>query len=375
MKYIPRAIEKTIKEKLFKEKVITLFGARQVGKTTLVKRILSEYGDKGRYLNCELLSVERGLSELEPSKIKSFLGNYKLVILDEAQNIPNIGKVLKLIVDTYPKMQIIATGSSSFELLQKVSEPLTGRSFSFMLYPLSIREIREAYDQFYVESKIEQLLRFGSYPEVFQLSDADAKERLGEISSNYLYKDILKFEGLKKSDLMKNLLQAIALQLGQEVSYNELANKLGVNRITVQKYIDILEQSFIVFRLNAFSRNKRNEISKSIKVYFYDLGIRNSLVENYNYLNIRNDVGALWENFCLIERIKKNATERRSVNSYFWRTYGQKEIDYIEEEGGEIKGFELKWDDKKNYKPPEEFVKTYNAEVEKIDRSNYWKFI
>lgn len=375
MKYIQRTIERQIKKRLFKNKVVIIYGARQVGKTTLVKKILAEHGNTGKYLNCELLSVERGLSELEPEKIKAFLGNYKLIVLDEAQNISDIGKVLKILVDTYPNLQIIATGSSSFDLSQKISEPLTGRNFTFLLYPLSIQEIERGHDLFYVESKLENLLRFGSYPEVFQLNEADAQERLNEIASNYLYKDVLKFEGVKKSGLIKNLLRALALQLGSEVSYNELGGKLGVNRLTVQKYIDILEQSFVIFRLNAFSRNKRKEISKSVKIYFYDLGIRNSLIENYNRLDIRSDAGVLWENFCILERKKANDAAVKFVNAYFWRTYDQKEVDYIEEANGKIIGFEFKWNDRKTYRPPSEFIDKYRARIEKIDRNNFWKFL
>lgn len=374
MNYIERTIEKRIKERFFKGKIIIIYGARQVGKTTLSKKILSDFGPEGRYLNCEQLSAERGLSELEAEKIKSFLGDYKLVVLDEAQNVPNIGRVLKIIVDTYPEIQIIATGSFSFDLSQKISEPLTGRAFTFILYPFSLGEIKREKDMFFVESKLENFLRFGSYPEVFGLSEESAKERLNEIASNYLYKDVLKFEGLKKAGIIKNMLAALALQLGQEVSYSELAATLGINRLTVQKYIDILEQSFVIFKLNAFARNKRKEISKSIKVYFYDLGIRNSLVENFNGLGIRNDTGALWENFCIVERKKMNDAIPRFINSYFWRTYDQKEIDYIEEGGGEITGYEFRWNGKKSYRPPADFVKKYKANIEKIDRSNYWKF-
>jgi len=375
MKYISRSIEQQIKKRLFKGKVVIIYGARQVGKTTLVKKTLKEYGSQGKYFNCEFLSVERGLADAEPEKIKAFLGDYKLIVLDEAQNVSNIGKILKVFVDTFPKIQIIATGSSSFDLSQKISEPLTGRNYTFQLYPLSLQEIKADRGISYIESKFENLLRFGSYPEVFQLSERDAGERLNEIAANYLYKDVLKFEGLKKSGLIKNLLQALALQLGSEVSYNELANKLGVNRLTIQKYIDILEQGFVIFKLNAFSRNKRKEITKSIKVYFYDLGIRNSLVENYNRLSIRSDAGALWENFCILERKKMNSAALIFVNSYFWRTYDQQEIDYIEESGGKISGFEFKWDGKKNYRPPAEFVRQYKATVEKIDQNNYWKFL
>lgn len=375
MTYIARNIENPIKERLFKGKVVIVYGARQVGKTTLAKKIISEYANEARYLNCELLPVQRGLSELDAEKIKAFLGDYKIIVLDEAQNITNVGKVLKIIVDTFPGLQIIATGSSSFDLSQKISEPLTGRAFKFILYPLSLKEIKQNRDMFFVESKLENLLRFGSYPEIFNLDENFARERLNEISSNYLYRDALKFEGIKKSSLVKNLLQALALQLGQEVSYQELAVKLGVNRLTIQKYLDLLEQCFIIFRLNAFSRNARKEISKSIKVYFYDIGIRNSLIENYNRLDIRTDAGFLWENFCIVERKKFNDVNFKFVNSYFWRTYDQKEIDYIEESEGKITGYEFKWGDSNSYKAPQEFIENYKAEVKKIDKSNYWKFL
>ena len=375
MNYIPRLIENQIKERLFKGKLVIIYGARQVGKTTLAKKILADYGEDGTYFNCELLSVQKGLSEPEAEKLKKFLGNYKIILLDEAQNIPNIGKILKIIVDTYPEIQIIATGSSSFDLAQKISEPMTGRTFTFMLYPISLQEINQKENLLSIEAKLENFLRFGSYPEILSLGEKESIERLQEISSNYLYKDVLSFEGLKKSSLVKNLLELLALQLGNEVSYNELAVNLGVDRLTVQKYIDILEQSFVVFKLNAFSRNLRKEITKSVKVYFYDLGIRNSLIENYNLLDIRNDVGALWENFCILERKKNNDAEFNFVNAYFWRTYDQKEIDYIEESGGKIRGFEFKWNEKKKFKAPKDFILKYDATVEKIDRSNYWKFL
>lgn len=375
MNYISRKIEENLKNSLFKGKIVIIYGARQVGKTTLVKKILAEYGNEGKYYNCELLSVERGLSEPEAEKIKAFLGDYKIVVLDEAQKIPDIGRKLKIMVDTYPKMQIIATGSSSFDLLQKISEPMTGRTVQYILYPLSAGEIVDYGGRQLLSAKLENLLRFGAYPEIFNLSEKDAAERLNEIASNYLYRDILQFEGLKKSSVIKKLLEALALQIGNEVSFSELANLLGVNRLTIQKYIDILEQSFVIFKLNAFSRNKRKEISKSIKVYFYDLGIRNSLIENFNPLQIRNDAGALWENFCAIERKKKNEAGRRFANLYFWRTYAQKEIDLIEEREGRLFGYEFKLSGGKAM-APKEFSETYkDASYEIISRDNYEKFL
>lgn len=372
---LKRSIEDKIKQKLFKGKIIVLYGARQVGKTTLSKRILSEFGKEGLYLNCELISVQQGLENLEAEKLKTYIGNYKIIVLDEAQNIEHIGKKLKLMIDTFPKIQIIATGSSSFELANKISEPLTGRTFTFLLYPFSLREMKQKLDQFAINAKVENLLRFGSYPEVYYLSEDEAIERLDEISSNYLYKDVLKFEGIKKSSVIKNLLQCLSLQISNEVSYDGLAKKLGINRLTVQKYIDILEKNFIIFKLNAFARNKRKEISKSVKIYFNDLGIRNSLIQNFNPLNIRNDVGALWENFCIIERMKSNLEKGKHVNSYFWRTYDQKEIDYVEESGGKIRGYEFKWNKLKSYTAPKDFIASYKGTVEKIDKDNYWKFL
>jgi predicted AAA+ superfamily ATPase len=375
MEYIHRNIEKKIKEGLFKGKLIIVYGARRVGKTTLAKKILADYSDNSQYFDCETLAVERGLSELDPDKIKTFFGNRKLVVLDEAQNIPDIGRILKIMVDTYPEIQIIATGSSSFDLAQKISEPMTGRTYTFVLYPLSLAEIKEYKDMFFVESKLENILRFGSYPMIFDLGEDAIRVELEEVVSKYLYKDVLRFEGLGKSAVIKNLLRLLALQLGSEVSYNELATQLGIGRLTVQKYIDILQQSFVVFRLEAFARNRRKEISKSVKIYFYDLGVRNTLIENYNRMEVRNDAGALWENLCVIERMKTNAANTRFVNSYFWRTYDKKEVDYVEEGGGKITGFEFKWNEKKPYNPPREFVEGYNATVEKIDKSNYWKFL
>jgi predicted AAA+ superfamily ATPase len=375
MNYITRFIEKSIEKRLFKGKLIIVYGARQVGKTTMVKKILEKYKNNSNYLNCEFLSVQKGLSEPEAEKIKGFLGDYKLIVLDEAQNIPGIGKVLKIMVDTYPKMQIIATGSSSFDLAQKVSEAMTGRTFTFMLNPLSLGEIKQASDLFTIEAGLENFMRFGAYPEVFSLGETDSIQRLDEITSKYLYKDILSFEGIKKSVIIRDLLELLALQMGNEVSYNELAGKLGIDRMTVQKYIDILEQSFVLFRLRAFSRNKRKEISKSIKIYFYDLGVRNSIIQNYNRLNLRNDVGALWENFCIVERMKKNSFDQRPANYYFWRTYTQKEIDLIEERGGKLLAYEFKWSNKKT-KIPQEFLDNYsNAQFKIINRENYWEFI
>lgn len=371
---ISRLLKKQIKGSLFKGKTIILYGARQVGKTTLVQEILKDLGDAGRYLNCEILSVEQSLKDPEPEKLKAFLGNYKLLVLDEAQNIPNIGKILKVINDSIKDIQVIATGSSSFELANKTAEPITGRTVTFTLFPLSTIEIKSGKDWLVIEENLDKLLRYGSYPGIYNLDEENIEKRLSEIASSYLFKDLLKFEGIKKSNLLKNLVISLALQVGNEVTYNELASKLGVNHITIQKYIDVLEQSFVIFKLNSFSRNIRKELSKAFKIYFYDNGIRNALINNFNPISLRNDVGALWENFCISERIKSNSYNNRNVNNYFWRTYDQKEIDYVEEYSGKIVGYELKYSEKQKLKIPKGFRETYNAEVDKVDKSNYWKF-
>ncbi|MDP2364231.1 MAG: ATP-binding protein [Ignavibacteria bacterium] len=371
---ISRLLENIVSNSLFKGKTIIIYGARQVGKTTLAQKILENYKDQGRYLNCEILSVEQNLREAEPEKIKTFLGNYKLIVLDEAQNIPNVGKILKVINDTLKEVQIIATGSSSFELAGKTTEAMTGRVFHYTLYPLSTLELKQKEDWISVSGKLEKLLRFGCYPEIYFSSEEDIIKKLDELSSSYLFKDLLKIEGIKKSSLLKDLLRLLALQLGSEVTYNELATKLGVNRMTIQKYIDLLEQSFIVFTLNSFSRNIRNELSKAVKIYFYDNGIRNALINNFNPLSLRNDVGALWENFCVSERIKSNSYLNKKVNSYFWRTYDQKEIDYLEEHSGNITGYELKYSGKQKFRIPKIFTETYNASVHKVNVTNFWKF-
>lgn len=375
MSFLPRLIQSKIEDRLFKGKVVVIYGARQVGKTTLIKQIIDKYKEKSLYLNCELLSVQQNLSVPEAEKLKNYIGKYKLVVLDEAQKISNIGVILKILVDTYPDIQVIATGSSSFDLAEKISEPLTGRVDRFILYPFSFEEIEQKYNRFEITAKLENIIRFGSYPEIFFLPEKEAIARLNEISSNYLYKDVLLFEGIKKSSVIVNLLQLLALQLGNEVSYQEIAAQLGVSRLTVQKYIDLLEQSFVIFTLRAFSRNSRKEISKSVKIYFYDLGIRNNLIQNYNSLKLRNDTGALWENLMIIERMKRNAYRQIFANYYFWRTYDQKEIDFIEERDGKLFGYEIKWGDKKS-KEPKLWRETYkNAEFEIINRENYFDFV
>jgi hypothetical protein len=372
---INRKIEKNIVENLFKGKVIIIYGARQVGKTTLVKKIADDYKGQSSYFNCDLISVQDALSIPEANRIKNFLGDHNIIILDEAQRIKNIGLILKILIDTYPELQIIATGSSSFDLANEINEPLTGRKIVFNLFPLSVEEIMGDNGFLYIDSKLEKILRYGTYPDVFFSEDKEAASKLEEIASSYLFKDILSFDKIKKSSIIVKLLQLLALQVGSEVSYNELASKLGINRITVEKYIDILEQCFILFRINSFSRNLRNEISKSIKIYFYDLGVRNILIKNLNPLDIRNDAGFLWENFCILERIKRNKYNNIFANYYFWRTYDQKEIDFIEERDGKLFAYEFKLN-REHSKAPSIFLETYkNSQYQTINRENYYKFL
>lgn len=374
MKFLKRTLQKSIEKRLFHGKVVILYGARQVGKTTLVKRILENYEGKSRYFHCETASVQSGLSQREPDRIRAFFGDVRLVVLDEAQHIPDIGLLLKVMVDTYPEIQILATGSSSFDLANNLSEPLTGRNFTFTLYPFSLEEISDG-AVVDAESNLEKLLRFGSYPEVFLLPDDDARNRMDEIVSHYLYKDILSFEGVRKSPIIRKLVELLALQIGQEVSYHELAGQLGVSTPTVEKYIDILEKAFIVFRLRAFSRNKRKEISKSVKIYFFDIGIRNGVIRNYNPPHLRADIGHIWENFCIVERMKRNESLDFAPNTYFWRTYTKKEVDYIEEYSGGIHGYEFKWGEASKTGCPKGFCDGYGASFERVDRHNYWKFL
>ena len=374
---IKRLLEPVIENYLFRGRTIILYGARRVGKTTLVKKILeNNLHKRTRYVNCDLASNIQALSVYEAQTLRLFLGAQDLVILDEAQNIPEIGRVLKILVDEYPEMQIIATGSSSFNLVNKASEPMTGRMYRFELFPLSLQEVAGDNGFGIIEPKIENLMRFGLYPAILDLPEGDARIDLEELTSNYLYRDVLAYIGIRKSTILTNLLQLIALQLGNEVNYNELATKLGIDRKTVMSYIDLLEQCFVLFRLRAFSRNLRKEVSKSIKIYFYDLGIRNSLIQNFAPLSLRTDTGALWENFCIAERLKYLKYHRITSNQYFWRTYDKKEIDYIEDSDGQIRGFEFKWSSSRRIKVPKEFLEKYpGSSVTRIDRSNYWRFL
>ena len=377
---IKRHLAKEIENQLYKGKIAILYGARRVGKTFLSKQILEKQeraGKKCSYINCELINVKKNLETLNEQDLKKYLGEVDFVVLDEAQNIKNAGLVLKILIDTYPEIQILATGSSSFDLANQVGEPLVGRKREFILYPLSMLEIIENSNFQTVSGNLNSILQYGLYPSVYTKSFSDAKDEIQEIASSYLYKDILMFENIKNSSLLIDLLQLLALQVGNEVSYNELAIKLGINTRTVEKYIDLLEKCFIVFSLRALRRNLRNEVSrKSKKIYFYDLGIRNALINNFNPPVVRSDAGALWENFCIIERMKYNQSRQKSVNKYFWRMYSGQEVDYIEEYSGRFDGFEFKYSPKAKFKKPAIFLGNYeNSSVKVIDSENWSEFL
>ncbi|MEI6650440.1 MAG: ATP-binding protein [Candidatus Moraniibacteriota bacterium] len=374
---IVRTIQKDVEDRLFKGKVIIIYGARQVGKTTLATAIMEKYAasQKTLYLNCDDRDVRSELTNKTSTELKNTLSPYTLVVIDEAQRVENIGLTLKLLVDTYPEIQIIATGSSSFDLSNKISEPLTGRKFEFHLFPFSLQELSQEFQKpFEIQRILESRMLFGAYPEVVE-AGADAKNRLREIVQSYLYKDVLEYQNIRHSEVLDKLLQALALQIGTEVSYVELAGLIGVNKITVENYVRILEQAFIIFRLPPLSRNLRNELKKMRKIYFYDLGVRNALINNFNPLELRQDVGALWENYMISERIKFNRNNDKSPNMYFWRTLQKQEIDYVEDEGGVLSGFEFKWK-KDTYKRPKVFLEAYSgSDISLVNRESFHEFV
>jgi len=358
-------------------KVTILYGPRQVGKTTLLSQLVGKLDKPILQVNGDQLKYRKVLSSEDKERLKSFIGNNKALIIDEAQRITNIGLNLKIIVDNFSKLKVLVTGSASLDLASKLSEPLTGRKKTFMLYPVSYQEIEKWLGVFEAKNQLERWLIFGTYPEVLTIEDQNQREDyLSELVSSYLYRDILDFGGIKKSEKIVDLLRLLAFQIGQQVAISELASSLSLDRVTVEKYLDLLEKSFVIYRLGGFSRNLRKEIAKTSRYYFYDNGVRNALIENFNDLNLRNDKGQLWENFLFIERLKLNQGLKRRANYYFWRTYDQKEIDLIEERQGKIYGFEFKWQGKMRQSVRKEFVQAYpRAEVKTINQSNFVNFL
>jgi predicted AAA+ superfamily ATPase len=373
---IDRQIYPQLQNALFKEKVLILYGPRQVGKTTLLKKLQAEYSQDAEYFLADRPVVKDLFNYQSIDKNLNQILKHKLILLDEAQNVPNIGQTLKIIHDTNPQTQVVATGSSSFDLANQTQEPLTGRSHIFELYSLSYKEILDCarYDQ--KPFLISNMMITGSYPEVMFSDQFDPLDRLQNIASNYLYKDVLSLVDVNRPELLEKLLQALALQVSSEVSYGELSNMLDVSIPTVERYVDLLEKSFIIFRLQSLARNQRTEINKSRKIYFWDLGIRNYLINNFNELHLRDDVGRLWENFCVVERIKYLKYNQKMVNKFFWRNYAQAEVDYLEEEGGGFRAFEFKYNSKKGARLPKNFRDNYKvSEFSVINPENFEGFV
>ena len=375
---IKRTLMHQLEKFLLPGKVLVLYGPRQVGKTTLVQDFLSHVELRSRFVNAETFNNREALSSQSVQQLKALLGDAELLVIDEAQKVPDIGTNLKLLVDSFPDVRVIATGSASFDLANKVSEPLTGRKFTFTLYPVSYRELRETISPIDVRGELERWLVWGGYPAIITTDDLVVREAMmNELVSSYLYRDILELEGIRHADKVVDLLRLLAYQIGQEVSTTELAAGLSINRKTVVRYLELLEKSFVIYRVGGFSRNLRKEIIKNVRYYFYDNGVRNSLIQNFNPIHIRNDVGMLWENYLMTERRKANQAQNRSVNAYFWRTYDQKEIDLIEEYGGVLHGYEFKWRNGTIKKATQrEFTETYpNSELQVINQENFESFI
>ena len=338
---IKRHIKPQIERELFKGKIIILYGARQVGKTTLVKEITSNLPNSA-YFSCDEPDVREALTDKTSSSMKAFLGNSKVLVLDEAQRVPNIGLALKLLHDTYPTMQIIATGSSSFDLSDKITEPLTGRHISFVLYPISYAEYADTIGLLEAKRVLESRLIQGMYPGIIT-SRGDPARDMKRLTDDYLFKDVLRIDSIRKPIILEKLARLLAFQVGSEVSYNEIAQKLEIGRGTVLNYVRLLEEAFVIFRLPPFGRNPRNEVTRFEKIYFYDTGIRNALLDNFSMLDSRQDTGALFENFCVIERMKQYQRLERNPRRYFWRTKSGSEVDLVEEETDTLRAFECKW--------------------------------
>ena len=356
---IHRALENTVRDKLDKGKAIILMGARQVGKTTLVKELFNGF-DNMIWLNGDELDVQNLFENVSTTRLKSIFGNKKYVVIDEAQRIKDIGLKMKLITDELPEIQLIATGSSSFDLANEINEPLTGRKWEYKMYPVSFAEMVNHHGLLDEKRLLFHRLVYGYYPDVVNNSGSE-KEILKQLSDSYLYKDILMWEQIKKPEKILKLLQAIAFQIGNQVSYSELGQLCGLDSKTVEKYVILLEQCYVIFRLGSFSRNLRNELKNSKKIYFYDNGIRNAVIADFSLTGNRSDIGALWENYIISERQKKLEYGNLWRNSWFWRTTDQKEIDYIEEGDGQIHTFEFKWNPSAKYKIPKKFLENYSG--------------
>lgn len=374
---IQRDLASILTERLHSSnKIMIVYGARQVGKTTLINQILEKYQGSVLRVDADQEMYLDVLSSRDRSRLERLVSGYGLVFIDEAQRIPDIGINLKILHDQFPGLKVIATGSSTFELANRVSEPLTGRTWTYNLFPIAVSEWRHTHNLFELDVRLDEFLQFGMYPEVFSLPNAaDKKEYLINLSRAYLYKDVLELEDIKYAGKIRDLLRLLAYQTGSLVSFSELGANLGLSTPTVQRYVDLLEKAFVIFRLTGYSRNLRKEIVKNPKVYFFDLGVRNAILENFNPPDKRPDKGALWENFLLLERMKSMAYRRQSANRFFWRTYTGAELDYVEEAGGTLAGFEFKWGQKTG-KAPSTWLDTYKeASYQCINRENYLGFL
>lgn len=370
---IQRDIGQIIKNDFGKGKILVLMGARQVGKTTLFRELTSEFEDV-LVLNCDNYDARNMLENKTSTELKQLVVNHKIVVIDEAQKVKNIGLSLKMIADLNLSVQILVTGSASFALANEINEPATGRLFEYQLFPLSIHELIIDTSQLEENRLLKQRMIYGMYPEVVTRPN-DAKKTLLNLANNYLYRDLLEYRGVKKPEILQKLVQALALQIGSEVSYNELSRLIGVDKATVESYIDMLEKCYVVFRLRAYNRNMRTELKRGRKIYFYDNGIRNALISNFAPLELRNDAGALWENMMISERVKRNAFRQSYAQMYFWRTLQQQEIDLVEEIDGKLTAFEFKIGNKKP-KLPKSFSENYpDADFKIISPENHVDFV
>lgn len=374
---ISRSIEDKLIKSLVPNKVIVLLGPRRIGKTVLLNRLLSNVSDPYLFLNGEDATTHELLSRRTVQNYKNVLGGKNLLVIDEAQNIENIGLILKLMVDSINGLRIIVTGSSAFDIANVTGEPLTGRKKTFHLYAISEKEYRNIEDPTQYKDNLEKRLIYGNYPELTYLESKEEKvEYLNEILNSYLLKDILTLDKIRNSSKIFNLLRLIAFQVGNEVSYQELGNQLGLSKNTVERYLDLLTKVFVLHKLSGFSKNLRKEVTKSSKWYFYDNGLRNILIANMNPISLRNDIGQLWENYLISERLKQQTYDSKIVNRYFWRTYSGQEIDLIEERDGRLDGYEIKWSNNRKVKPPPKWTTTYdNATFQAINRTNFYDWI
>jgi predicted AAA+ superfamily ATPase len=374
--YIPQKQLENLREAVRPGKVVVIYGARRVGKTTLIKKFLESAVEEALFVNGDDIVVRQYLESQSTEKLRDFVGNHSLLLIDEAQYVRQIGLNLKIIVDQIPTIRVIATGSSSFDLAKDIGEPLTGRKTVLKLLPLAQMEISQIEKPHETKANLESRLIYGSYPEVVLLrSNRDREEYLRELLSSYLFKDILQLEGIRYADKLQRLLQLLAFQIGKEVSLAELGRQLGMSKNTIERYLDLLEKVFVTYKRRGFSRNLRKEITKTHRYYFCDNGIRNALINNFNPLPLRDDLGGLWENYIITERVKKHEYQRQLINAYFWRTYDKKEIDLVEDYRGRLSGFEVKWKLHRG-KPPKDWITAYpSASFEVIHQGNYLEFI